>query len=236
MPKARQGEYLAPDTKMMELRRRGKERIMFEKHHEQTADARLIRAYKESTCEFERSDKMEELVHHYLDVIYFAYNNPGKRPGQQIAKNLSFSFDNEDREDLFCCALTCFVELVHEYEEEAGIFEHFVRSTLRHRVFNQFFQVEVDEQIHTRALKEGEDFIVEMKSILLEDDDKISLEHIDLYTAMNSLTKRQKEVFTMLVVNGWDSTQVSIELGIVPGYIRTIKRQVITKLKAQLGK
>lgn len=231
MPKARSGEHLAEPTELMKMRAEAGRRRMQYKEHDQITDLMLVEEYRDGN-----ENAMMELIDRYSDVIYFAYNNPAKLPGQKIAKNLSFSFTPEDKEDLWNCAILNFVDLVTHYDEEKGPLEYYVRGTLRYRVFNEFFQVEMEKIINESDKELDDQFISEFKSIFIEDADYVPSNYIELYQAMNTLTIRQKQIFEMQVVNGWSHAEVAKELGISAGTVMNTKNTVVRKLQKYLDK
>lgn len=226
MPKARNGEYLADPTELMKMRAEAGRHRMLYKEHDQITDLILIEEYLDGD-----EQAMMTLIERYSDVIYFAYNNPAKRPGQKIAKNLTFNFTTEDKEDLWNCAILNFVDLVTSYDQSKGPFEHYVRGTLRYRVFNEFFQVGMDIQINETEFEFDDQITADFKSIFIEDDDYVPTDYIQLYQALNTLTARQREIFEMMVVNDWTAQETADELGVARSTALNTHRQTVKKLR-----
>lgn len=172
-----------------------------------------------------------DLVKRYLNIMAYIYQNPSKPPRMSRKGNISFSQNYQDKEDLFATILLNFFEMVDEYDPENGKFENFVHSTLHYRVYKEYFEVKFDELMNESNLADYETSLTTCDDSFIIEDSKTPSEHIELYQALNKLTKRQKQVIELLVMNGWNSTVVSEELKISSATVRRIKQEAIKSLK-----
>lgn len=201
-------------------------------------DRALITAYKNGSQEAGRA-----LIENYLDIISIIYCKPSNPPKMRKPDGQRFiirppSPNIHDKEDILQEILLQFFGLVEEYDESFGLpFFALIKGKLFLRFHNKYYREFFD--IKAKECEYDEEFELPYSSPedLYEDDKapKGSAKHIELYEAMNKLTKRQREVLELSIVKGWTSNVVAQELGSSPEAVRKAKERALDKLKTLMG-
>lgn len=178
--------------------------------------------------------KLAEL---YLDFFSTIMKRPTDVPHKSPAMQRLWANPNyQDYEDLFQEILLHFFTMITEYEPEKAPFASFIGSTLKQRVFNNFFSeflkvkttedMEYDDRLdmgYTESI-----FIEETKS-------KVPAQYLELYEALNRLTTRQRQVIELSIARGWTSKEIAKELNMTPHAVRKSKARGLEKLKKIMG-
>jgi RNA polymerase sigma factor (sigma-70 family) len=202
--------------------------------HDNNQDKALIVAYLNGD-----HDAGMALAESYLDFFSTIMNKPTDVPYKSPAMQRLWADPTyHDYEDLFQEILLHFFIMVHEYDPETAPFASFIGSTLKQRVFNNFFseflKVKTTEEIE---YDDAIDIEGKIQSILLDEDTakKVPAQYLELYEALNKLSKRQREVIEMSVIKGWDSTVIADELGMSSNTVRVHLKRGLEKLKTIMG-
>lgn len=176
-----------------------------------------------------------ELVHRYLDFFSVIMNRPTKPPNKTRAmERLWVDPSYEDNQDLFQEVLYQFFLLVEEYDSESGDFSKMISSKLHQRVFNRYFS----EYLVTQKMETELDEEVDLESPsrdIINNAERIPDQHIELYSALNKLSKRQREVIEMSVMKGWNSAVIAEEMGMSGHTVRVHLKRGLDKLKTIMG-
>lgn len=200
--------------------------------HDPHQDLALIMAYRNGD-----EEAGMKLVESYLDVFNHILHNPTKPPrrGRMVRGKLKLTF--QDYEDMFQELLYQFFKLVEEFDPSHGVpFEHFVRATLHQRFYNSYFEdLLEDRNKRTNLSSEHENLLkAPEKSILLEEDNPPS-KYLDLYKALNKLSKVQRQILTMNIIQGYSLADIARELNLDKTFVRVNKHRALKQLRKLLG-
>lgn len=210
----------------------------FEKDDKQ--DMALLRAYQNGN-----EDAGMQLVENYVDLVSHIYRYPfnppryGKRNSKFAGKRPHIT--EFDREDLMQEILLQFFVLLNEYDADTGKpLQAILKGKLHHRVYDNFFREFLD--VHHNEVRDDE----YLNSLSEEDTTSklfvndimsgIPSDHLELYQALNKLGKRQREVFLLSEVNGWNATEIAKELGVSASTVRSNKEFALRRLRELLAK
>jgi RNA polymerase sigma factor (sigma-70 family) len=201
-------------------------------------DKALIKAYKNGSEEAGKA-----LIENYLDIISIIYNKPCNPPRMKKPNGQRFitkppTPNAYDKEDILHEILYQFFTLVHEYDESYNLpFYALVKGKLFFRFHNhyyrEYFEIKNKECEYS---DEVEAFIGATKDEFPEDKpEKSPSQYIELYDALDKLSKRQREVVEMSIVRGWDSTMIAEELNMSDSTARVHLKRGLEKLKKLMG-
>lgn len=198
--------------------------------HDNKQDHALVIAYRNGD-----EEAGLQLLESYIDMIGYIYKNPHRAQFKKNAK-VNIDWTSEDKEDLFQEICLHFFQLVSEFDGERD-FQGLIKGKLHLRVYDNFFEDVVDHKFNEIEFDESFDFEAKSQSILSEETKgSLPSDHLELYQAFNTLGKRQREVVELVIVKGWNSTEVSQELGITPATVRKTLEHGLKKLRASLIK
>lgn len=207
------------------------EKWYVEKHPEQVRDLYLISIIRDpANPSFKRDDAFEELMYWHFDTITLAYVIPNQLPGQSEKQARIRGFTQEDYRDLFSVITFCFYELVLNYQESKGLFANYIRSTLRFKVFNSFYEGEVTELIMARSQE-----LHEWYSYDFEGSKATDYNLSDVYVqALEELTVKQRVVFMRSVLDGWSNREIADDLQCSPSTIANTLKKAKKKVQSSL--
>ena len=198
-------------------------------------DKALIKAYRNGNEEAGRA-----LLESYLDIISVIYNNPSNPPRMRKPNGQKFvtrppAPNVYDKEDVLQEIIYQFFVLVNEYDEDYGLpFYGLIKGKLFLRFHNNYYreyfnirskETEYDEELESyygRAEESREE----------EQSSRVPSQYVELYNAMDRLSKRQREIIEMSIVKGWDSTIISQELDMSSSTVRVHLKRGLEKLKS----
>lgn len=173
-----------------------------------------------------------DLMLDYVDVISYIYKRPHK---PQFHKNTGLEIDwtAQDKEDLLQEICFHFFQLITEYDPKEGKFEALIKGKLHPRVFQTFAKKACDIKVFETDLEDNNSFEAKTAQILLDDSmtEALPQEYIELYRAFNKLSDKQRKAVELVIINEWNSKQVSEELGCSPSTVRTHLQRGLERLK-----
>lgn len=200
--------------------------------HDNEQDNALIIAYRNGN-----EDAGFELFRSYLDIVSYIFRNPHKAQFKQGSK-VNIDWTPQDKEDLFQEIGYHFFVLLDEYDEELGDFQGLIKGKLHLRVYDNFFEDVADRHINEIVIDEEIDLEQKARDILLNGnpDKKVPADHMELYMALNQISRKQRQALELSIVKGWNASEVAQELGVSPTSVRMLKmrgleslRQIMTK-------
>lgn len=198
--------------------------------HDNALEMKLLEAYKSG--DEEAGIKLAKL---YNDVFSAIMSKPTKVPRikTNATQKLSVDITSQDYEDLYQEILFQFFSMLELYDPKEKPLSHYIRSTLHLRVFRYFFS----EFLLTNQKEFPTDEFVREESIdediFLSDENAGDLpsDYLDLYNALNRLSKKQRLVIETTVMKGWSSLEASRELGISHDAVRKAKQRALQQLR-----
>ncbi|PEM30177.1 RNA polymerase sigma factor [Bacillus wiedmannii] len=182
---------------------------------------------------YQRGDEQAgiQLLENYLDIVSDIYRKPTHlRIKKKCSIDLRSISTKEDREDLFQEICTHFFGLALEFDPEVGNFQGLIKGKLHLRVYKYYFSEYIDTRKNETKLDDDFDMADAIREIFLEDS-VVSEEVKTLYSAISTLPELQQKIIEMTVVKGWNSTEVSQEIGFTPAYIRKSKERTLRRLR-----
>lgn len=202
-------------------------------------DKSLIEAFRKGN-----QDAGKALIENYLDIISIIYNKPSNPPKMRKPDGQRFitrppAPSQSDREDVIQEILYQFFTLVYEYDESFMLpFHALIKGKLFLRFHNQyyreFFEIRSKETEFDEEFVGSYGYTYEM-DLTEEEQKKVPAQYLELYEALDKLSKQQREVIELSVVKGWDSTVVAQEIGSTSGAVRKAKERGLDKLKNLMG-
>lgn len=217
-----------PDNPVQKLMKEALRGVAPRKHDKHINDCLVL--------DFQNGDEDAgwQLAQEYVDVFSVIMNKPTKPPHKSKAMQKLWVDPNlQDYEDLFQEILTHFMVLLHEYHPDKGSLVRFIRATLHQRVFNQFFsefiaiknnEMEFDDDIKLSYMYNEED-----------EDEKVPSHYLELYQALNKLTRRQRQIVELSVFKEWSSVVIAHETGISAITARVTLKNALQVLRKELG-
>jgi len=200
-------------------------------------DRALIKAYLNGN-----QDAGKSLIENYLDIISVIYNNPSNPPKMRKPDGAKFitrppSPNLYDKEDILQEILLQFFILVKEYDEDFGLpFFALVKGKLFLRFHNNYYREYYairNKEIEYNDELDGFYGLTDEEAE--EQPTKKPSQYVELYEALDQLSKRQREIIEMSVVKGWDSTFIAEELGMSSSTVRVHLKRGLEKLKTLMG-
>lgn len=217
-----------PIQRMMEETRRG----VAPRNHDHKHENALIIAYQNG------DDRAGfELVKLYQDIFSMIISKPTDAPynGGRMRKLWDGSPSYYDYEDMYQEILTQFLELLKGFDVSGEApFQAVCVKLLHQRFFNRYFSEFIESR--DQELSYDDAILFDKPSSTEEEDTKkVPSEYAQLYSALDRLSKRQREVVEMSIVKGWSSTFIAEELGMSDNTVRVHLKRGLEKLKTILG-
>lgn len=192
--------------------------------HNQTIEAHLVERHNEG-------DKIAtmRLIYMYRDVFSTIICKPARPPRRHaMNQKIWVSPTHQDYEDFFNETLAMFIELLYEYDPEQGNLVNCIRGVLHERVFQYHFREFLVNKMSETILCEA---ILEQP---ITENSEDYTRFIPLYHAMNSLSKRNRQVIEQTILNGWSQSMASSELGLTDNNVKVTRWRAIELLRKHL--
>jgi RNA polymerase sigma factor (sigma-70 family) len=199
--------------------------------HDQRQDLALINAYKNGN-----EEACIKLIENYLDVFNYILHNPTKPPYKKRLTRGKLNMNFQDYEDLFQEIVFQFIKLMNEYDPSQGIpFELFVKKMLHQRVYDQYFKEYIDRKEKETQMTPLQEKLLRAEELdILLHDETLPSEHLELYKALNRLSKLQRKIITMNITQDYSLAEIARELGLEYSFVRVNKHRALKKLQSIL--